>query len=188
MLLLTVPSFQPTTTVSCEASAHMPSHTTHVTARRLAFLLSFILFLALFSRTIFPRKMPTTGRPTSQNIVHSPLDGRWRAVRASLGLPSLSGAILIPSSTPLPPSRVISRFDLRKRKKSASRPVAEPVQLYFSSDALDEPKVSLEQLADSFRAIALAEKEAAGRKTREKVLAQRTRRRPPSWSVRKARE
>jgi hypothetical protein len=163
----------------------MPSRTTHLTARRLAFLLSVILFLVLFSRTIFPRKM---GNPTSQNIIHSPIAGRWRAVRASLGLPSLSDAILIPSSTPLPPSRVLSRFDLRKRKKSASRPVAEPVQLYFSSDALDEPRISLEQLADSFRAIALAEKEAAGRKTREKVLAQRTRRRPPSWSVRKARD
>jgi hypothetical protein len=154
----------------------------------LAVTLTFFFILSLSRNFLGRGSLPTSKLPA---LAVSRIDGRWRAVHSSLGLPVLPDMIPVAPPPPPPPAPriVISRFDLRKRKRDST---AKPIQqLYFTSDALEEPSLSLEQLSKSFLAVALTEKGIEGNKFREQEQrrgAQRNERRPNSWSKRGMRD
>ena len=135
---------------------------------RLAFTIVLILFAALLVRQLlskanFHRNHP---RAPGRSSNHAVIEGRWKAVRASLGLPPLpdtinpSAAIPPPLSPPSPSLRtgkLTSRFDLREKRAEGA--LWSQSRLHLAADARDVPRISLEALAASFRRIAAAEKE-----------------------------
>lgn len=92
------------------------------------------------------------------------VEGRWKGVRESFGLPALPDRVKFKSSSQAAafalPARA-SRFGLRyKRDLELSTHDADaPTQLFFTSDALQDTVMSYEQLSNSFHSIALLEKE-----------------------------
>lgn len=173
----------------------MATYTIAHTTRRFVRVLLFALFLfIILACRLLPTKMISTVS-NSQLKRHIYIEGRWKSLRASLGLPPLLDVISFPSDSnfipaTLPPTRA-SRFDL-KRKRSielATQKINNP-QLYFATDALKEQSVPLERMAASFRAIALAEKGIAIEQARTRLMrqgqVQRGPRQPSRWGTRVA--
>jgi hypothetical protein len=104
------------------------------------------------------------------------IQGRWKEVHASLGLPSLPDHILVASDPPLVFQEPrYSRFDLRRRREleeSESRPSL----LYFSPGALDSPSLTTEQISRTFREVALIEKAMSPEQERARGPDQKTQR------------
>ncbi|EGN96257.1 hypothetical protein SERLA73DRAFT_76237 [Serpula lacrymans var. lacrymans S7.3] len=174
--------------------AHLPSSThkiprhTHGTCKlnptRLACILVLNLALLLSYRFFLAQQH---GRHThvidaSQRVIR--IEGRWQAVRSSLGLPPLPETVtisthnqkqtapsfnqnILPTYSPAP--KRASRFDLRRKRSEAelqrARWQTSPT-LHFSPDATQDLAVSMDEIAKSFRNIALAEKEIAGERLR----------------------
>ena len=173
----------------------MASHPAARAARR------FVLPLTLFIVVVLVRHLPTKSLQTTSNFqlknqIH--IEGRWKHIRASLGLPPLPDIISfppgsnsdIPTITQVPPTRM-SRFDLkRKRSIELAAKESKHSQLHFADDAMKEQSASLEQIAASFRAIALAEKGIAIEQARARLVRQgqveRGLRRSSSWGPRAA--
>lgn len=101
--------------------------------------------------------------------------GRWKDMRSGLGLPPLSDSVFIPAKAfaesergrtgTLYQARLRGRFSPRKQRRHADGPEGRSEedkdpgqQLYLAADAGDEEVVSLEELAATFRALALQEK------------------------------
>jgi hypothetical protein len=122
------------------------------------FALIFILFLAITltcSRLTAPQAQAEPTPPTQFESNSPPshstnrnlrAEGRWKLVRASLGLPPVSDLIHIKPQNPLA-LPLDSRFDLR-RKRSIEEQELRTVPLYFAPDAL-EPR-SVMSLEDFF--------------------------------------
>ena|ERR1700691_3128239 len=171
----------------------MVNHSIVRIARR--FALPFALFLIIIlARHILPTNLKLTTRtPPLKKQLH--IQGRWKPIHASLGLPPFPHVVNFPQSVDtmspsVPPSRM-SRFDLkRKRTLENAAQKDKPPQLYFAADALQQPSVSIERMASSFRTIALAEKGIAMEQARARLQrhgqTQRGQRRPPSWGTRAA--
>jgi hypothetical protein len=129
------------------------------------FALIFILFLAItLTCSRLTLREPTGPAPQAQAEPTSPThlesnsppshstnrnlraEGRWKLVRASIGLPPVSDLIHIKPQNPLA-LPLDSRFDLR-RKRSIEEQELRTVPLYFAPDAL-EPR-SVMSLEDFF--------------------------------------
>lgn len=170
----------------------MASHSITRIARR--FVLPFILFLIItLARHFLPMNLDfTTPSHPSQLQTRVHIQGRWKSIRGSLGLLPLPEFVSFPQSPDIESSIFLSRtsrFDLkRKRSLEAAVQKSKLSQLHFAKDALVQPSVPLDQMAASFRAIALAEKSIAMEQARSRLQAQgqrqRGQRRPPSWSAR----
>jgi hypothetical protein len=92
--------------------------------------------------------------------------GRWKSIHKSYGLSTLPDHITV-----LPPSppRNSTRFDRHKRHPSILiEQFSTPPQLHFETDTAEDaqPSVTLEDIARSFRAVALSEKAMAGEANR----------------------
>jgi hypothetical protein len=155
------------------------------------FALPFALFLViLLARQILPTSLNlTTSTSWLKHQVH--IQGRWKSVRASLKLPPLPHVVKFPPNISTMPLSLTSRFDLKhKRSLEAATQKSKPPQLYFATDALDQPSVSIDRMAASFRAVALAEKGIAMEQARARLQrqgqVQRGQRRPSSWGTRTA--
>lgn len=146
-------------------SSSTPTMLTHV-ARRLflPLVLCFIVILAI--------NLPKITTIPSVRQTWSPvqIQGRWKSVRASFGLPPLPDfvhlpAANIPSSSGAPAHA--ARFDLR-RKRSIEEALerSKPPQLRFAADALRDQSVPLHRMAAFFRAVALSEKQITVEQTR----------------------
>lgn len=155
-------------------------------ARR--FVLPFALFVIIvLVRHLLPINLKLTTR-TPQRTIQLHIQGRWKPIFASLGLPPFPHIVNFPQTVPLSP---MSRFDLRrKRSIEAAAQKAKPPQLHFATDALQQPSISIERIAASFRAVALAEKAIAREQARARLQRQGEtqigQRRPPSWGTRTA--
>lgn len=133
----------------------MPGHKIHTLPRSILFLCFIVililahLLLRLSTDCLYAYRQPELR-----------VEGRWKAVRYSLGLPPLPDRIKLPHGPQAPsiPPRITSRFDL-KNKRAAE--LAAPAQLFFSPDALQEQSLTNEELLESFYAVALREKENA---------------------------
>ncbi|KAG1748889.1 uncharacterized protein EDB91DRAFT_820315 [Suillus paluster] len=132
---------------------------------RLAIIIILILFAAVLARQLFSKASPHDKQPRALSH-RTTIEGRWKAVRASLGLPPLpdtinpSTVIDSPPSPPLRAGKLPSRFDLRRKRAEAD--LRNQSRLQLAADVRDAPRVSLEALAASFRRIAAVEKEMAG--------------------------
>lgn len=186
------------------------------TNRRLRYILPTALFLAFIF--VNHLRAGTAVSPTSfsaQRNVSFRIEGRWKEVRASLGLPALPDIVRFPHThlaripSPLSspsgsefkskPTRA-SRFDLKRKRafeaaQSQSQSQSQTPMLHFASDALREQSVPLRQMAASFRAVALAEKGIAVEQSRLARLvkqgsglrqSERSERRASSWGTRVA--
>lgn len=148
--------------------------TSHNAARRFA-VASALFVIVLVARHLFPTKILSAG--TAAPILSSyRIEGRWKVVRASLGLPQLPDIIYFPANSDHP-SRYISirasRFDLkRKRSLESEKQMHKTPRLYFATDALENSSVSLERIAASFRDIALVEKAATSELQRIRLMKQ----------------
>jgi hypothetical protein len=171
----------------------MANHSVVCTARR--FALPFALFLIIIlARHLLPTMLKLASpAPRFQKQFY--IQGRWKPIRASLGLPPLPDIDNFPQNPHLIPSvpstSRMSRFDLRrKRSIEANAQSAKPLQLRFAADALRQPSVPLGHMAASFRAIALAEKgitmEQARARLQKQGQTQDSQRRPSSWGTRAA--
>jgi hypothetical protein len=170
----------------------MASHSITRPARR--FVLPFILFLIIIlTRHLLLMNLDFTILSSASRLqtrVH--IQGRWKSIRGSLGLLPLPEFVSFPQSPVIESSIFLSRtsrFDLkRKRSLEATAQKSKLPQLHFANDALVQPSVPLDQMAASFRAIALAEKGIAMEQARARLQTQgqrqRGRRRPSSWSTR----
>jgi hypothetical protein len=145
-------------------------------------LIFFVLLLVLV--LVLPAKFLSSTSSWRQEVY---IDGRWKAVRSSLGLPPLPDTIIFdhPSvSIDIRVPATAARFDL-KRKRAEYVAMDERAQLHFSADALHEPSISHERLLESLHAITLSEKENASEQRRASThqQGQRNRRRPSSWTT-----
>ncbi|KAG1736810.1 hypothetical protein EDB19DRAFT_1637548, partial [Suillus lakei] len=82
------------------------------------------------------------------------IEGRWKAVRASLDLPPLPDTInpsaaIPPPSPPLRTGKLPSRFDLRRKRAEAD--LQSKSRLHLAVDVRDAPRISVQALAASFR-------------------------------------
>lgn len=166
---------------------HFLDHVPDVMANSRPFVLIFVLFLIIaLGRQFLPTsRSPVQVPVSSMSPDFSPystaslpqqwrIEGRWKSIHASLGLPPRPGSINIPfPSTPLDIPRA-SRFDLKRRRAIEDSLLSRAqVQLYFSPEALEGPSVSLEALTKSFLAAALVEKETVEERTRERLQRER---------------
>lgn len=138
---------------------------------RLAFTIVLILFAALLARQLLSKANFHRNHPRARSSSnHAVIEGRWKAVRASLGLPPLPDTINPSAASAIPPplsppspllrtGKLPSRFDLRQKR--AEGVLWSQSRLHLAADARDTPRISLEALAASFRRIAAAEKEIA---------------------------
>jgi hypothetical protein len=164
------------------------------TSRRFALPLALFLLVVL-SRYLLPAKLNlklTSSNSGLRNHVH--IQGRWIHLRSALNLPPLPRVVDFPRSSetiPAAPLSRISRFDLkRKRSFEAAAQKTRPPQLYFA-DAPEQPNVSIERIASSFRTIALVEKGIALEQARARLIQRQghgrtVQRRPLSWGSRTA--
>lgn len=139
----------------------MSSYTTVRSIRRFALpIITILLFISV--RCFLPGNLDPRPLPSSQYDHRMRIEGRWKEIHASFGLPSLpdlitfpilSNALLASSSTKTDRK---SRFDL-KRKRSVE--AARNLQLFFASDIINDLGIPLQQMAASFHSVALAEKE-----------------------------
>jgi hypothetical protein len=149
------------------------------------FAVIFILILIIMlSRNL----LPTAQNPSISTSVSSAqylrVQGRWKAVRASLGLPPISDHVRVASNLTVVKLQRDSRFDL-KRKRALEESESHTIPLYFSPGALDKPSLTTQQLSEAFRAVALTEKQnAAEARQRAQKQGRKTQRRPSSWTVR----
>ncbi|KAG0706531.1 hypothetical protein DFH29DRAFT_772926, partial [Suillus ampliporus] len=140
---------------------------------RLAIIIILILFAAVLARQLFSKASLNNKHPRDARSHHTLIEGRWKAVRASLGLPPLpdtinSPAVIPPSSPPLRAGKLPLRFDLHRKRAEAD--LQSQNRLHLAADVRDAPRVSLEALAASFRRIAAAEKEMAGIRSKHEKL------------------
>ncbi|KAK1227576.1 hypothetical protein PQX77_009413 [Marasmius sp. AFHP31] len=110
-----------------------------------------------FSRpsTIYPHGLATKVSKTTVQI-----EGQWKHVRQSLGLPLLPDVIAVEDdgagvtrtdSESVAPPRLF-RFKRSNAVELAETPKMVPLtELYFAQDALQEQKISYEKLRESFR-------------------------------------
>lgn len=173
----------------------MTSLTFICSAQRLTLFLTLVLVIYLFARHHYSGSGSTDGEsagPEKRPLTQYHIQGQWKEIRASLGLPPLPDIIYFPPSAPsqlLPSLPRMSRFDLkRKRSLENAARSTKANQLRFTADALVDPQTSLEQMAASFRAIALAEKENIAEQTRARLgrNGPKDQRRPSSWGTRSA--
>ncbi|KAF4564620.1 hypothetical protein EYR40_010787 [Pleurotus pulmonarius] len=124
------------------------------------------------------------GRPTM-------VDGRWKTVRKSLGLPPLPLAqLLLPGSTQLPKSKssitglrynlqLTSRFNLRQKREFEEAkpdlpiPPPNPPTLFFTEEALEEPTVSYAEFLKSLQTASEASSQASSAKSKVKGTVQK---------------
>jgi len=138
------------------------------------------VFFALFLVIVLAHQLtPTPAHPAQPEVPASPtpysadnpplqihIQGRWKPFRASLGLPPRASTIVSPGAI----ARA-SRFNLKHRRaveELASRRLAVRAPLFFAPGALEERSLTLEALAESFRAVSLFEKEGAEERVRER--------------------
>lgn len=147
-------------------------------ARRLVLPLLFVLVIFL---TVNAANRTQATRFAEHNIK---IQGRWKDITASYGLPPLSDLVNFPAAIPQLPHHIIhkaparrsraSRFNLRiKRSLEEAAEKSKPPELHIVSETKSEDGVPLDRMAASFRAIALAEKQTAsdqakGRQNRTK--------------------
>jgi hypothetical protein len=152
---------------------------------RLAIIIIVILFAAVLARQLFPGKILHNEHPRARSP-HTLIEGRWKDVRASLGLPPLPDTInpsvaILPPSISLRPGKLPSRFDLRRKRAEAD--LQGQSKLHLAADVRDSPRVSVQALAASFRRIAVAEKEIAEMRGKHEKPGQKVRvqRRIEDW-------
>ncbi|KAG2048790.1 hypothetical protein BDR06DRAFT_962252 [Suillus hirtellus] len=130
---------------------------------RLAIIIIVILFATVLARQLFSKATLRDQHPRARSP-HTLIQGRWKDVRTSLGLPPLPDIINQPAAV-LPPStshrtgKLPSRFDLPRKRAEAD--LRSQNRLHLATDVRDAPRVSVQALAASFRRIAAAEKEIA---------------------------
>ncbi|KAG2075871.1 hypothetical protein BDR04DRAFT_1068813 [Suillus decipiens] len=152
---------------------------------RFAIIIIVILFAAVLARQLFSKVTLRDAHPRARSP-HTLIEGRWKDVRASLGLPPLpdtinpSTAILLPS-TPPRTGKLTSRFDLRRKRAEAD--LRSQTRLHLAADVRDAPRVSVQALAASFRRIAATEKETAEMRGKHEKSGQKARlqRRIEDW-------
>ncbi|KAH7927072.1 hypothetical protein BV22DRAFT_1032194 [Leucogyrophana mollusca] len=120
----------------------------------------FLLLAVGLSRQLLSKSRPSIPSVAKHERSRIHIEGRWEAVRLSLGLPPLPNTIDRRLITLPQSQKIAARFDLRRKRAEAS--LYNPPKLHLVSDAEDAPTVSTEALAASFHQIALAEKELAG--------------------------
>jgi hypothetical protein len=131
---------------------------------RFAIVIIVILSAAVLARQLFSKATIHNKHPRAHSP-HTFIEGRWKDVRASLGLPPLPDTVINPSaailtpSTPLRTEKLTSRFDLRRKRAEAD--LRSQSRLHLAADVRDAPRVSVQALAASFRRVAAAEKEIA---------------------------
>ncbi|KAG1768622.1 hypothetical protein EV702DRAFT_1035541 [Suillus placidus] len=130
---------------------------------RLAIIIIVILFTAVLARQLFSKATLRNKHPRARSP-HTFIEGRWKDVRASLGLPPLPDTInpaaaILPPSTPPRTGKLPLRFDLRRKRAEAD--LQTQGKLHLAADVRDAPRVSVQALSASFRRIAAAEKEIA---------------------------
>ncbi|OJA21539.1 hypothetical protein AZE42_01810 [Rhizopogon vesiculosus] len=146
-------------------ASYSPHRQKQLSRRRLAFTIILILFAVLLARQLLSKANLHHKHPRARSN-HAIIGGRWKAARASLGLPPLpdtiNPSIAIPpplSSPSLRTGKLPTRFDLRRKR--AEEDFQSQSMLHLAADATSAPRVPLEALAASFRRIAAAEKEMA---------------------------
>jgi hypothetical protein len=170
-----------------------------VTLAPLALILFLFVLIALLR---IPQPSTTAIPPLSRGI---PIAGRWKLVHTALGMPVLPDHIPVPASRGgdsrgATSARVDFRTDERPlRRRRGPEPKQERgialkesyPQLHFEFDEFDGVDggggagASMEEVASSFRAVALYEKEVAAeaRRLRRGDVYARSRRRGSSWTV-----
>lgn len=161
---------------------------------RLSIVLALVLFLIVAHHRLSSHggTVATPQRPKLEVSV----EGRWKAVRDSLGLPPLSDQMTISSNSTKPyisppPRRLVpespSRFDLKRKRSEFLAQKQKPVELYFAAD-VETPGEDSSSLLASLHAIVLVEKEKEnrpGRGARPQGLRNRQPQRPnSSWMSR----
>ncbi|KAG1819679.1 uncharacterized protein BJ212DRAFT_1060220 [Suillus subaureus] len=152
---------------------------------QLAIIIIVILFAAVLARQLFSKATLHDEHPRAHSP-HTFIEGRWKDVRSSLGLPPLPDTIK-PSAAILPPSipprtgKLASRFDLRRKRAEAE--LRSRSRLHLAADVKDAPRVSVQALAASFRRIAAIEKEIAEMRGKHEKSGQKVRvqRRIEDW-------
>ncbi|KAF9265770.1 hypothetical protein L218DRAFT_117666 [Marasmius fiardii PR-910] len=145
-------------------------------------LLAIITITAVFSVFFFAYRLQTPGKlsrsgsatalkATAPATVHIRIQGQWKHVHQSLGLPPLRDEIVLPlknvaSPSPPPPSAALrTRFFRFNRRgiKDTTQTVAVAVlpELHFAEDALQERSLSYKELQETFRLDILKEKKEA---------------------------
>lgn len=161
-------------------------------ARRIVLAIACIFIILFLTARLLLVTPKGTARQRAMVTPHR-IGGQWKEIRASLRLPPLTDVVYFPSDpdAPLVPhTNRMSRFDLkRKRSTEATAQKSRLPQLHFAADAHENPSVSLQTLAASFRAIALTEKSIAGQgqakiRIENHGKLQRGQRRPLSWRPR----
>ncbi|KAF5379896.1 hypothetical protein D9757_007217 [Collybiopsis confluens] len=121
-------------------------------SRRIVIIPSIFLCILFIQHIFFARYYPKLKR--SSNVEKIQIRGQWKHVRRQLGLSNgLPDEILVvqeaESSTLSSPHSISSRF-FKFSKRSLQSPNALP-ELYFSSDSLDAPMVSYDELRESLQ-------------------------------------
>ncbi|KAH7910630.1 hypothetical protein BJ138DRAFT_1008461 [Hygrophoropsis aurantiaca] len=141
----------------------MAGHNVHRHKVKRIVLIVFLLIAAGLARQLLmktqsqPILSPAGVQKHQSNRIR--IEGRWREVRASLGLPPLPDTIDRRLASLPHPNKITARFDLRRKRAEAT--LHHPPDLYLASDTKDTPVMSLQSLAHSFHEIAQAEKELA---------------------------
>lgn len=146
-------------------TGYSPHRRKQLSRFQVASTIALILFAALLAHQLLSKANPHHKHPRA-HATHAVIEGRWKVVRAELGLPLLPDTIYLPSAAipppPPPPShrtgKLPSRFDLRRKR--AGEDLQNQSKLHLAADARDAPRVSLKALVTSFRRIAAAEKDA----------------------------
>ncbi|KAG2157625.1 uncharacterized protein EDB93DRAFT_803115 [Suillus bovinus] len=153
---------------------------------RLAIIIIVILFAAVLARQLFRSKATLRDEHPRARSPHTFIEGRWKDVRTSLGLPPLpdtinQSAAILPPSTLHRTGKLPSRFDLRRKRAEAD--LQSQNRLHLAADVRDAPRVSVQALAASFRRIAAAEKEIAEMRSKHEKSGQKARiqRRIEGW-------
>lgn len=153
---------------------------------RLAIIIIVILFAAVLARQLFSGAIRVRDKHPRARSPHTLIEGRWKDVRASLGLPPLPDSInpsvaILPPATLLRPGKLPSRFDLRRKRAEAD--LQSQSKLHLAADVRDSPRVSVQALAASFRRIAAAEREIAEMRSKHEKSGQKVRvqRRIEDW-------
>ena len=134
-----------------------------MSTRKLALVFTAILALALCAHHTRLRLRAFNRSPAIQTDPPC-VQGRWKSVRASLGLPPLPDRVLpsalIPAGTSSAPPHTLvlsrlaiaSRFDLKRKRSLEELSSRTVVPLFFAPDALERRSISLEEFLGSSHA------------------------------------
>ncbi|KAJ3781535.1 hypothetical protein GGU10DRAFT_379437 [Lentinula aff. detonsa] len=134
-------------------------------SRRIIIIPSVFLFILCIQHIFFASDLRNYTK--SYNKIR--ILGQWKDIRRELGLSALPDELTIsPEATQRPQSlRYPSRF-FKLARRNIDQPNTSP-ELFFAPDALEEPKISYEELQESLAQIVLGEQEKRNHGRKKKL-------------------